>query len=231
MGGGSCPRCPPPPSTQDFLLPACLPGVHVGGPRGGRPSRVRQVGPAGGSLLSRSSGQPGSRGGADLDVTEWRWPGAAGEAGPGLPLCPPSGRCRRSLIYGGHTRGLGGGARPSGPGWRGRGWHTRPRAGPGAQGQDRSAAGPQEGPGSGPQCDRGSRAQHQRCDGQPAAPLTVGSGPAVGRGRPRGATPTRLRAHPREVVEGPASGSLLRSTLIFYLFESGTGSGFKVSLE
>lgn len=48
---------------------------------------------------------------------------------------------------------------------------------------------------------------------------------------PPGALPTPAWAHLREGLGPPTPGSLVGPMLIFYLFESGTGSGFKVSLK
>ena len=84
-----------------------------------------------------------------------------------------------------------------------------------------------------PRCGRWTLGQGHGCARQPAPPLWPGALPGAGTQDPPppGALPTPAWAHLREGAGTPTPGSLVSPMLIFYLSESGTGSGFKVSLK
>lgn len=83
-----------------------------------------------------------------------------------------------------------------------------------------------------PSCDRRALGRGQRCARPPALPLTLAWSPAEGRdtGLPWGSAHWGLGT-PQGGAGTPTPESLVGPMLIFYLFESGAGSGFKVSLE
>lgn len=82
-----------------------------------------------------------------------------------------------------------------------------------------------------PRCDRWVLGPGLEGAGQPVLPLTASLEPHLWgvRGAPRGHRPPRLR-HTSGRGLGPLRLGLCSGPmLIFYLFESGTGSGFKVT--